>query len=611
VSWRQAPINFGVTIVEHKELYRLTRRDVVTSVGALAASVVATSVPGMAQGAGGQPVAANAPWYREVDVICVGTGAAGLTAAVTAQSNGDAVLVLERRPVVGGTTAKSSGIAWMPNNRLLREKNIHDEKADALAFMARLSFPEYYVPGHPTLGLAQESYNLLAAFYENGAAVVDRLTDLNVYQVTDYPSDQYNPKAKWTPDYFVNTPENKVKTGRALQTLRDDGSRGAGSDLINHLADYLRRNNVEILTGHRVVDLISNSSGQIVGVIVDHQGTTLRVRARKAVIFGTGGYAKNPDMMRHFQKARVYGSCATTGAQGDFIAIASRVGAALGNMAGAWHNEVVLEQVLKPEYQNELIWVPPGDSMIYVNRYGERVVDEFRPYSSRPRVHETYDPMREEYTNHLLFMIFDQRAIDIFGGNSYPLPQPGEMPPWVITGKTFDELAAGISAHLAAIRDKTCNVTLAGDFVPKLQESVRRFNAFASKGVDRDFGRGTDDDDRQDFYVASMARDSTAAKHQGSLANPTMHPFTPSGPYYAMIVGNGVLDTNGGPVINAKAQVVDYQNRPIPGLFGAGNCIASPSREAYFGPGGTIGPAMAFGYVAANCAHDEPVKGVS
>jgi len=121
---------------------------------------------------------------------------------------------------------------------------------------------------------------------------------------------------------------------------------------------------------------------------------------------------KNADLMRSFQRVRVYGSCATQGAQGDFIAMASRVGAALGNMAGAWHNEVILEQVLVPEYQNELIWVPPGDSMIYVNRYGERVVDELRPYCSRSRVHDTYDPVREEYPNHLLFMIFDRRTVD-------------------------------------------------------------------------------------------------------------------------------------------------------------------------------------------------------
>jgi len=154
-------------------------------------------------------------------------------------------------------------------------------------------------------------------------------------------------------------------------------------------------------------------------------------------------------------------------------------------------------------------------------------------------------------------------------------------------------------------------VSLAPGFVSRLRETIRRFNQFAVSGVDKDFARGTEDSDRQEYYVASMPREGTSALSPSSARNPTMRPFTSEGPYYAMIVGNGILDTNGGPVINAKAQVVDYQKHPIPGLYGAGNCIASPSREAYFGPGGTIGPAMAFGYIAANNAHNEPVKGVS
>src|SRR4051812_13740037 len=129
-------------------------------------------------------------WGREADVVVVGTGAAGMAAAVTAAHEGATVIVLEKAGWIGGTTAKSGGGIWIPNNSFMRAAGIEDPKDDCIRYMARLSYPPLYDPTSPTFGLPQPAYDLIEAFYDNASVAVDLFMELGAMplEMGDTPS---------------------------------------------------------------------------------------------------------------------------------------------------------------------------------------------------------------------------------------------------------------------------------------------------------------------------------------------------------------------------------------------------------------------------------------
>lgn len=571
----------------------LTRRQVLMGAGALTATLGAISLSSCKARVSGK-------WDHEADIVVVGTGVGAATAALTAYENGDSVIMVEKAQFFGGTSSKSAGVLWIPNHFILKENGIDDKKEDCLEYLVRYSYPERFNPKGSTLGLDQHSYGLLEAFYDNASKAVDLLRNKGALKLAEWRMYHLDRSAT---DYLDNVPQNKVPTGRALGVVIGDGAIGMGAHMMEQLKQAIDQRKVPILFGHRAVRLVLNEAGAVVGLETEMEGQVVTLKARKAVIFASGGYAHNARAVANYQRNQLYGSCAMPTSTGDFINIAGAAGARLGNISGAWRTQIVMEEALQDSKLASGVFFPPGDSMFQVNKYGVRVVNENRNYNDRTEVHGIYDPSRVEHPNRLLFMIYDQRTAEAFAG-AYPLPAKPEAGKQVLKGNSLEQLSERIQNRLQEITDRTGGFLLDSSFADNLKTTLLRFNQFARNGKDDDFHRGDAGYDTEWFQVFSPMRSDSAWPANDS-PNITMHPLREEGPFYAIILGAGALDTNGGPVIDYKGRVLNTEDKPIPGLYGAGNCIASPSREAYWGAGCTLGLALTFGYITANAAHQE------
>lgn len=575
-----------------KKPNQLTRRQMLAGIATTAAVGAAGAVGATGAMAGSNQGGQKHQWHKTVDVLCVGSGAAALTAAVTASHGGAEVAVVEKAPVMGGTTARSGAVFWIPNNYGLRARGIDDSRTECLQYFCRYAYPDLYDPQAPNMGLPALDFERLAAFYDNGSVMTDFLREQGALGMKEWRLWGTDINA---PDYLSHAPENKVPEGRSLAAVSADGEFSWGPGMISDLTGWLRERNVPLLTQHEVLELITRD-GAVLGAKVRHGDEVINIRARKGVIFGTGGYAHNENMIRAHQKVFLYGSCASSQASGDFIRIGAKAGASLGNLGGGWLTQVILDEAISNRSMGTTMFVPPGDSMMLVNRYGKRVVNEHRNYNDRTRAHFEQDLNNAEYPNQFLFMVYDRRTAETVGPET-GLPPVHEGPHYVLAGSSLEELSGKIRERLKEFGEHIRRFQLDDGFTDGLKETVEHFNKFAREGKDPDFQRGHFDYDRKWHRIWTDFQ-ADKGHDPNPYPNPTMHPLAEEGPYYAIILAPGSLDTNGGPVIDKNAQVLDGDYQPIPGLYGAGNCIASPMRDAYFGAGATLGPAMTYGYIA-------------
>ena len=549
------------------------------------------------------------------DVIVIGSGAAGMTAALRARDCGLDVLILEKAHKYGGTSATSGGVAWIPNHGLpgsddSREETLRYLDAVTEGPLDRERLEAYVDTGAEMvrylgdMGIGFVSMPWPDYFSESPGARADRSLVLPMYDGRklggQFPlmREQY-PRFKLFNRYAMNLEETFTIAARSKGWMRhlarvvgrywvDWGTRRmtkrdrwltSGTALIGPLQQQLMAKGVEIRLESRMEELLTTDD-RVTGVRVSRFGTRHDIEARHGVILCAGGFEWNQALRDRFYPIPTsiwWGSTPQGANSGDALLAAEALGAATAYTDAGW-------------------WAPtmimPSSSASNFEETHQAVFDVGRPYSVC--VNRNGDRFVNESCSYDLFgngMVDDQLRT---GANT---------PCWLVFDATFRaKFTAGGFLPSAIMSDRSIPVDWWDHYIfkadsiaalaariaidpAKLEGVVTRMNAYAASGEDPEFGRGSSGYDR-------------------GFGDPTVKPNPCLGPiakppYYAVPINLGDLGTKGGLKADAKGRVLDGRDKPIPGLYAAGNATGSPFGLCYPGAGATIGPAMVFGYIAA------------
>jgi 3-oxosteroid 1-dehydrogenase len=579
----------------------LSRRDVLRA-GAAGAGLALGS--GLLSQTAQAASAASLPVAGTYDVVVIGAGAAGMTAALTAAKRGLSVVVIEKAAVFGGSLARSGSAVWIPNNEVILAAGVPDTPALAAEYLAAVvgsdvpasrqaaflsNGPEMlsfvmansplsfqFMPGY------SDYYPYLPGGMPNGRSIEPSMIDGHIlgaelanlnpsYLTVPAGLVVYSADYKWIQLAAVNAKGAAVAAQCAARyaaaALLGQAPLTMGQALATGLRAGLLDAGVPVWLSTPLVSL-TMSGGAVTGVVISRGGSQALLNATKGVIVGAGGFEHNAAMRAQYQQQPI-GTSWTVGAAsntGDGIQAGIAAGAAVGLMDDAWWGPVI-------PLPDQPWWclaerTEPGGLM--VNAAGERFVNEAAPYVDVVHAMYRLNPTSPDIP---AWLIVDQNYRDRYLFQEVlpllPLPQSWYDAGAVFQSPTIAGLAAAIGVPAAS-----------------LQATVTRFNSFASSGKDADFQRGVS---AYDHYYTDPA----------IIPNSCLAPLWLP-PYYAFKLEPGDLGTKGGLVTDARARVLTANGTVIPGLYAAGNSSAAVMGHSYAGAGSTIGPAMTFGYVAAN-----------
>ncbi|KAF9280188.1 hypothetical protein BGZ68_007448 [Mortierella alpina] len=533
----------------------------------------------------------------EYDVVVVGSGAAGMTAALTAKKRGLSVVVVEKSEYFGGSTARSGGGIWVPNNSVILSAGAPDSPEQAATYLSQVVGPDvpierqqaFLEQGPKMLDFVMDNSPLRFRFLKNysdyyptlpggldiGRSIEPVQVDANLLGSERHKINEpyipnpsaaviYSADYRWLVLASVNIKglATLVKCTMAALKAAALGQKPLtmGAGLAAGLRLGLMDAQVPVWLNSPLVDLVQDGDG-ISGVVVEQNGVRCTVRARKGVIIGSGGFERNAEMRDKYQQQPIntHWTVGSKDNTGDGIRAGAKVGAALNLMDDSWWGPTIPIPG-EPYFCLSERSLPGG---LFVNKHGERF-DRSDDGSEIP----TWMIVDQRYRSKYVFKDIPGRL---------PLPKLWYDSGVVKKAKTLQELAQDINVPADA-----------------LQATVTRFNGYARTGVDEDFGRGNNMYDR--IYTDPAVK-----------PNPCLAPLE-KGPFYAFKMVPGDLGTRGGIVTDAKARALRADGTVIKGLWAAGNASSAVMGNKYAGPGSTIGPAMTFGYIAANDIADSKTE---
>jgi len=537
-----------------------------------------------------------ARWDLEVDVAVLGSGGAGLTAAILAHDNGARVAVLERSDKVGGTTAVSGGGVWIPLNHHMAEPDSRDA---ALAYCRRLAAGRTpddlletfvdtahqmlrYMEAHTPVRFgpcAMPDYRS----EEEGARLGGRTLDPQFFPKAELG--EWAERLRPSPLLFVPmsieesflglASPKSIPVGKIIGRMKE-GLAGSGNALIGRLLKGCLDRKVSIELETRARELVVEG-GRVIGLRAERGGGDIFVRARAGVVLACGGFEWNEALRDRFLPGPVSQHCSPPDNEGDALLMAQEAGAGLGNVDEAWLYPGALVPGEEHDGHPVSRWVIAERTLphsILVNRYGERFTNEGENYNDMSKALHYADGAG--FCNLPCWAIMDGRY-----RARYPVltVMPDDPDPdWLAK----DDTLAGLATKLG--------IDAAG-----LAKTVERWNAFVRDGKDRDFGRG------ESAYERWLGDRDAPHPNLGAIEQP---------PFYALPVAAHSSGTKGGPRTNTRGQVLDERGNVIAGLYAAGNAMAGISGPGYFGGGGTIGLAMTWGYLCGiNAARDATAGG--